>query len=249
MRIISPFSDSYDTAAGWHDTSERPLIYHRLSKVVHEDSSGAPTPWVKSRYGPSYFRRAHTLKHTTRHLSYSESIPIDDAFLIFCGKAFKVFVEFTKNLTPEMMFWSSTDRYLQYANATYPRPGGTGEYALCEPHKSWFRAAEEKEYDAALADYMERDHSDINIKFGAPIVLILHPVYNKDRHASVIVNPKMGRNVDIVGGAFQAHQEIEMFLGSQLASEKDPPVKLADKEQVVKKGFDPKYGFRTRPHE
>lgn len=47
--------------------------------------------------------------------------------------------------------------------------------------------------------------------------------------------------------AWQARQEVEMFLGSTLVDTEDKMVKLADKEVIGKHGFD-KFSFRNQVH-
>lgn len=47
---------------------------------------------------------------------------------------------------------------------------------------------------------------------------------------------------------YTAFQELSMFLGGVLGVNARPMAAITDRDQVAKKGFDAKYGFRTRPH-
>ena len=42
-------------------------------------------------------------------------------------------------------------------------------------------------------------------------------------------------------------QDISQFIGGVMPGRQMPMVEISDKDMVVKKGFDEKYGFRTRP--
>lgn len=71
--------------------------------------------------------------------------------------------------------------------------------------------------------------------FGGPVELTVNPCLG---------DFKFGRIVD----AYTAFQEVSMYLTNEMVSETMPdPSNVADKYMVGKKGFDPKYGFRTRP--
>jgi len=46
---------------------------------------------------------------------------------------------------------------------------------------------------------------------------------------------------------FTAFQELDMFICGTLAYPHNFMVEVSDKSKVLKHGFDPEYGFRTRP--
>lgn len=46
---------------------------------------------------------------------------------------------------------------------------------------------------------------------------------------------------------YSCFQNIEQFISGVVPGQQMPMVTLSDKHMVLKKGFDPKYGFRTRP--
>ena len=46
---------------------------------------------------------------------------------------------------------------------------------------------------------------------------------------------------------FTAYQEIDMWISGTLSYPQNFMVDIEDKYKVLEHGFDPKYGFRTRP--
>lgn len=50
-----------------------------------------------------------------------------------------------------------------------------------------------------------------------------------------------------VKDAFSAYQEVEQYIGGVLGNSEITSPPLSEKQAIQSKGFDPKYGFRTRP--
>ena len=67
-------------------------------------------------------------------------------------------------------------------------------------------------------------------------------------NAALILNPRLAdigfqRLVD----PYTCFQAISQFIEGVVPGQQMPMVAISDASQVRKKGFDPKYGFRTRP--
>lgn len=106
-------------------------------------------------------------------------------------------------------------------------------------------------------ELLARNWADLHLEMDAPILLLMHcsrgylsgprdPL--SEANTWVVRNPRladlrMGSALD----AYSLFQEISMFIGGVMPGAQSPMVSVSDKTQVIKKGFDPVYGFRTRP--
>ena len=114
-------------------------------------------------------------------------------------------------------------------------------------------------YMDARAAFLKADHTALHLDVDAPILLILAPATFAQpgqalRHgptssqAVVVRNPclsTLGMERELP--PYTAFQELSQFIAGIMPGQCSPMVKLADRDLVQKKGFDPKYGFRRRP--
>ena len=114
----------------------------------------------------------------------------------------------------------------------------------------WF---EEDKGDAAVAAYFDRQGSDAPAEY-----MIAHKaaILTYD-YRPIFCDPRAGRPVILNGtlkefeffrvmNAFQAYQELDMFVGGVLTQTEAMTVNIADKDRIVQHGFD-KYSFRKPP--
>lgn len=120
-------------------------------------------------------------------------------------------------------------------------------------------------YENARARFLTQDFTELHIAQGAPVLLLGDPeclygrAFNRaafrtqgneaaTKNVLVVKNPRLAslgfqRTLD----PFACFQEISQFIGGVVPGQQLPLVEISDKSKIEKKGFDPKYGFRTRP--
>jgi hypothetical protein len=80
----------------------------------------------------------------------------------------------------------------------------------------------------------------------SPVIILTRHIPDNilENKMMMIVNPNMGDyHIQSLIDPYKAHQDIEMFLTNNLASERDTPLKLSDTDMRNKKGFD-KFSFK-----
>jgi hypothetical protein len=119
-------------------------------------------------------------------------------------------------------------------------------------------------YNEARARLLAHDFTDLHLELQAPVLLVssrstLRGPDRIDRletqtdealrsNVRIIRNPRLAdlgfaRALD----PFSCFQRISQFIGGVVPGQQMPMVEISDKSKIAKKGFDPKYGFRTRP--
>ena len=125
--------------------------------------------------------------------------------------------------------------------------------------------AKTKKIDQADVDhrrqrFLETDFTALHLELGAPVLLICAPGTVADTargpmtdpnlvpNALVIKNPRLSDlGLQTVLDPFTCFQQISQFIEGVVPGQQMPMVEISDKSKIDKKGFDPKYGFRTRP--
>jgi len=111
-------------------------------------------------------------------------------------------------------------------------------------------------YRAARQAVLDADWTAIHLAHGSPVVLLQcpernyghHLVQTHDERTRIIVNPCLADlHVQGLLDPYTAFQAMAQFIGGVMPGQHAPMVTLTDRDQVAKKGFDPVYGFRTRP--
>jgi hypothetical protein len=112
---------------------------------------------------------------------------------------------------------------------------------------------------AAREHVLAYDWTDVQLQLDSPVaVLMAMPLdgygyehalrTRKEQKSLVLVNPCLeDLQFARVRDPFSAFQDIASFIGGIMPGRQSPMITLSDRTQVVKKGFDPVYGFRTRP--
>lgn len=162
---------------------------------------------------------------------------------------------------------SVSDAEKRFAQSIATKHPGIG-VASRQRQSSRFNKKEFNAYDQARQKFLEQDFTDFHLNVGAPVVLLLNvhrigrgqlPQEQKKELADnmgrggractiMVLNPRLADlNFASVLDPATAFQEISRFVCGVAPGQQMPMVEISDQIKVEKKGFDPKYGFRTRP--
>ena len=124
-------------------------------------------------------------------------------------------------------------------------------------------AEEDRRYAQARERFLAADFTELHLRHGAPVLLLASPDTLRSRHTQqketqtdealrsnvrIITNPRLADlNFASVLDPFTCFQALSQFIGGVVPGQQMPMVEISDKSKIQKKGFDPKYGFRTRP--
>lgn len=122
-------------------------------------------------------------------------------------------------------------------------------------------------YGEAKVRFLERDFTSLHLEVGAPVLLLTSPdalysgyskkdcarraeIFKDSSHnVAVIKNPRLeDLRFQRVLDPFSCFQAISQFIEGVVPGQQMPMVEISDQSKILKKGFDPVYGFRTRPH-
>lgn len=85
-------------------------------------------------------------------------------------------------------------------------------------------------------------------KYETPVFSIIRIKQNWNSPDTLRLNPFLDEfQFQKVKNPVEAFQQITAYISGVLGTSRNPVVTISDKDQVYKKGFDPKYGFRKRP--
>lgn len=111
-----------------------------------------------------------------------------------------------------------------------------------------------REHERFHVATLERDWTALHLDHDAPVLLLFNQQepswWGKSSQAPswLVRNPRLkdvrlGSLLD----SYALFQEVSMFIGGVMPGQQSPMVQVSDRTQVLKKGFDPVYGFRRRP--
>jgi hypothetical protein len=118
----------------------------------------------------------------------------------------------------------------------------------------WEMREHERVHEAVLT----HDWTALHVDQGTPLLLIKALSRQScfaprdDRRSKpttwLVRNPRLSDvRLGSVIDAFTLFQEVSLFIGGVMPGRTAPVLTISDKVQVIKKGFDPIYGFRRRP--
>lgn len=199
--------------------------------------------------------------------------PYDEAFVVLAGKAYPVWV---KRGSIDALLGESQEDLLG-SPTIEPLVDGitsmlmTRRHALLKEPKikvreGFSRDEDERMYGAARSRFLGHDFTDLNLDLGAPVLLVAHAHtllgYRQRNHYPEIIeadrrgvtNALVIKNPRLVDLGFQrsvhpytCFQEIAQFIDGVIPGRHMPMATLSDKSKILKRGFDPVYGFRKRP--
>lgn len=264
MKIISNTKDYYDSALGFgHDES---CVYVRQRSVDTTTISTDILPWQPSKI-PSLYYFGEQGQRTLRIIDTSlpqykaqhQTARFYESFVCVAGKAYCVFVA-SKGVWPhlsehtQILGHPEAEKILNLFSQETLKNGEL-RYRV-EDNLSKFSDSVRSSYDYARTKFLTKDFTALHLEMGAPVLLLLNPHHFKSDSASVSNNVLVVKNPNLKDlhmhntiDPFSCFQSIEQFISGVVLGEQMPLVSISDKDMVRKKGFDPKYGFRTRPQQ
>lgn len=262
MRIISKFKDYYDSAlAHGHDdsvvfertTHEVTFAYKHGDVVVEAapdnadnekllalfntvaDKLGSTEVWYTYRNAFSDFSAEYENKK--RHKYHLLRV-----YIIFCGKVYTpVRVTKTIDLKSEVAYCYDADSLIAMLE--------DGKIELDNKPKvyRWSRGKKEKTRRESLKTWFDPIEMDIDFLIANKVTIAaIIPARRAD--TTMIINPCLAdlefyKALD----AYTAYQELDMWISGTLAWPPNFMIEVPEKYRLENHGFDPKYGFRTRP--
>lgn len=201
------------------------------------------------------------------------SILLDEAFVLVGGRAYPIWLEpgnlnvLLESTKTEAIGSPNEETYRAVVAERHARWLGRPRDEVADiqiKHLEWPQELE-SQYIEARRRLLSHDFTELHIDHGAPVLLLAAPqsvrpanrsstafdAYYQDKKSNAVLI----RNPCLKDLGFQrtldphsCFQNISQFIGGVMPGRQMPMVQLTDKDMVQKKGFDPKYGFRTRPN-
>lgn len=198
----------------------------------------------------------------------------DEGFVVIAGKATPIWVRYGsgKALLGEMAADHVGDPSLEHLKAEMERIQAPSAIRTNKTPEVVVRPGKRDEkdsrsYAAARERLLAHDFTHLHLQTGAPVLLItsLNTLYERygdipevlqpgtatgveRANLAIVLNPRL---VDLgfprVAHPYTCFQAISQFIGGVIPGQQMPMATISDKSQVLKKGFDPIYGFRKRP--
>jgi hypothetical protein len=206
--------------------------------------------------------------------SNEANLVLQEAFILIAGKAHPVWLRARcgmdaalggpQNTGDWVGAASETDairHYLQISRNGVPK----GEVKAERTQGGWRQDQKTvRAYDDARQRFMAMDFTELHLATQAPIILLAnarslgdikqHDAFDQEIRAgrdcppALVLNPQLGPlGMAKVLDPASLFQAIGQFISGVVPGQQMPMVKLRDIDLVRKKGFDEKYGFRTRP--
>lgn len=240
MKIISKFHDYYDSGMAFGQDDEVTWIRTSTETTADHLSLG-----IESR---DWFRDYELFTKSWKLKAHNE-------FVAFCGELHQLYIgvveqRFYPYRDPETLFASSSDelrqKFFSFAKEKEVEYGQNKYYS-----RPWYQKIEDKHRKQrrdAIAKYLQSDCSDLHRRYDCPVLRFTKNDEYKQPTVKVELCPKLGvLGFQRVKDAFTAYQDIAMYISGVMGQKQNPMVPIEDKSMVLKKGFDPVYGFRTRP--
>lgn len=236
MKIISKFRDYYDSLQA-HGTDHDLLLLRET--VEHKDKNPGWAPLFK-HFEPCVTYRSYDQYRAFRETRKWSELRVQTGVVLFVGKPY-LFFHTSRSLRDAPFTLEERFIYnLAEIDALVQEHGSESiyehskSYKWSRPQKSWVLSV----WELAHSKSFEAFASEMQ----APIIYIGGKGWAKTYPR--LADLQFYKVVD----AWQAYQELSMFLGNIAAPDR-VPVNIADRDRVQQHGFDMKYGFRTRPKE
>jgi len=251
MRIISKFFDYYDKALA-HGIDPK-LVYVRETKQVDVGSiSYKESNKHNLRTNSEVFRLADTIGNAFNFVCQEVCLVV-----CFCGRMYPVYnfnfghseslkgykhYYSIESLRADVFSKAFEDKLFEdfgYDGTAYTLSDLRKVLNNEKNHLYWGDSVKIEEFDSYIGKEIG---DDIFRHFDVPILAI--PAKGRSRDIKVTLNPRLNE-IDFIKvvDPVTAFQEISMYLGSNLAKQKDPDVKLSDEVKAEIHGFD-KWSFR-----
>ena len=259
MNIKSDFKDYYDSALSYG--VDKTINYIRIKRefvcysLRNEKKITEPKDTLDVLKVPMgvLYKIPNVLTRCHLHPGFNEDLTIKPKLIGFCGKLYpcieidnmtfyntdkissklsdSIISEFFKDR--ETLETSLSNSKLDYFG-NRRRLGNFTDKSIT--HDSWIRSTQEIKCDT---------YDEVFIKLGTPVFKLVSGGYN----CSCTLNPWLkNEQFEQIKNPVEAFQEISMYIGNQLAQQKDPVDKIPDDVMRDKKGFD-KWSFRRHKDE
>lgn len=245
MKIISKFQDYYDSAAQFGiDTTQ---IFVRKNEVIDSVKAMA-----------LYEETVKNAPNKNRHYFYErDNWSADFIIMGFCGKIYPVYRLYRERSYPN----ESIERYC------YSIEDVVAFFTEYDPDyltsKKWLRVLSSKERSDEKYCFSHQVISEIFTRLSGtetspelfhelhePAWAILPRTYEqRDFKGFALTRNPVLKDLKFmrVMDPFTAHQEISQYYFGVLGIKENTGKPIADKYRIAGKGFDTRYGFRTRP--
>jgi hypothetical protein len=238
MRIISKWHDYYDNAMalGYDDS----VIYDRTTiefdlqkKPVPERISSIVKMLDKKSNDLDWYIRWYSMPHSLRGKNFN--LIISTYRFIFCGKRYDA-ISFRKDIDGDPIKYKSETFYDIESVVDYLVKNGIN---INQKLRKYSKDPVIKQFSSFFDDVKQPDRNWL--------------IENKVTVACIddqrlIINPCL-KDYDFyrMFDAYTAFQELDMWVSGTLSYPQNFMVDIGDKYKILEHGFDPKYGFRTRP--
>lgn len=236
MKIISPFSDYYDSCLKYFDQENQNIIYQRkLLEIKKKEIENSPFKEFYNKYRPLLLNNNYydTIKFKNHYCNSIKNkhgeFSFYHALIFFCGKIYPVF-----------------EIHKQYFNPIDKLTVHEKKYFYMFEELNQYLNTNEIEFDSNKAKQLCQQFFIINnpdteylIKNKITIALI--------DCTGVFINQKLS-NYDFykVFSPYEAFQELDIWFCGTLAYPQNIMIEVSNNAKIIKHGFDFKYGFRKR---
>ena len=225
MLINSKFHDYYDSAQ--NTGVDKKIVYDRYTKQLE----GKDRPQLFDSAEHSWIRGEHLPTFNPKILKKKgyQIVDIVGYAIGFCGKIYLGY-EFSFDYTDHEYLYDYKDIKKMLIKLKYKKSSYKDDLDVLL--KEMFDKYHDKEYSL-----------DIFRKYNTPV---FYETFRAYPYATYFrINPSL-KDIGFykVKDTYTAYQEIFQFISGVLGTNENDTVELTDKEQVLKKGFDPKWSFR-----
>jgi hypothetical protein len=237
MRIISKFSDYYDSAMGMGVDMSR--VFVRNKSYLYEErlfrgKDNKDSEW--RRFAP----KINNYNPRVKTRSGLENVYISPFSVVFCGKAYA-----------GLLLEYSRDGYRDVSECMYDIDSVRKVYKkhgiklLAKPKRSYFDWNKKPNNEKDLIDYFSIDESHQDFLISKKISI---GVYTTNGNGGEFVeNPRLKDfGFQKVFDPYQAFQELDMFVSGVLPDIDNAMANISDCDMAKAKGFDC-YSFKNRP--
>jgi hypothetical protein len=263
MKIISNFSDYYDSIQKYHDDSG--ILYFRKEISLTKELPQLANQII-DRYS-KFFKITRPTKHSGSYPYYSTGWRFKDNrnnrisvdwvrgnnsyqhyqvkyLIIFCGKLYPI-VRF-KTISPDpacvanYLYLYTANEFFEFIDKQDIQLNTSSDKTVIDT----FFSVSGSEHDVDFLIENKITNIVLKVKEDAPTIF-----QDSYKTYEVLLNPKLSDySFYKVLDAYSCYQELDMWLSSRLAYPQNIMIEVDDKSKVEKHGFDTKYGFRTRPN-
>ena len=260
MKIIGKHKDYYDSALGLgHDDA---CVYVRHQSLTNTNVSVDILPWKNHTSNHTHYFAEHNQRTVSvmdstlpKFTAQRQAAHFYESFVCVAGKAYSVFVRQKTFSTPSDCSAQGHSESTKVVSLFDQELLNNGEPRyISVDNLLRFSDTARLSYEHTRQNFLDKDFTDLHLELEAPVLLLLNPRFFRSHKIKssdnifVVKNPTLkDLRMQNVLDPFSCFQNIEQFISGVVPGQHMPMVTLSDKHMVVKKGFDPKYGFRTRP--